>query len=139
MPFKKIAIAALLLACTTAARSLEPTTPADPWIGSYFYFVALDKRCPAADEARATALEQFKRHFIANSRMILGALPQEGTRQALRKLEDIERSGPPAEELTRFDDFFARRTNEEIEVLCSTAPQAIEEAILSENKLLRPN
>lgn len=133
------ALAALLLAGHAAAGDLPATPPPDPWIGSYFYQVALDQRCPVADEARAEALARFKHHFLVNSRIILGGLPPDQAAPALRKLDAIERDGPPADELTRFDDFFARRTSDEISVLCANAPKAIEEQMKSEGQLLHRN
>jgi hypothetical protein len=121
-----------LLMCVPARA--QPIAAGDPAIGGYFFFAALDRKCPAPDADRAAALERFKLHFIAGVRPLAQSYGAAGAK-ALQALDDLERNGPPEEELARYESFFAKASREDLAEFCAEAPKHIGERIALENRM----
>ena len=110
----------VLVALALATQSASSITPADPSIGSYPWFVALDQRCPQKSASREAALERYKRHLIANIRAIAAGLPESQAAIFLKRADELERTGPSTVDLDRFADIFAKGSAEEIQELCQS-------------------
>jgi len=126
-------VLALLAAC--AALFTAQARAADPSIGSYYFFAALDTRCTEPDPARAAALEQFKQHFLTQARRVMSAFQPSQTVQARQKLEDLEKMGPSAEDLKQFDALFAKATPQDLAEACRSAAKDIAERIALEKRM----
>lgn len=124
---------AALLACV--ALAVPQAAAGDPSVGSYYYFAALDKKCPESNAARTAALEQFKQHFIANVRALLANSPRGEATRAAQKLDGLERNGPAAEDLKEFDDLFRNASARDIADLCRSAATDIAQRIDIEKKV----
>lgn len=118
----------------SAAVGAQPVAPGDPAIGGYFFFAALDRKCPAGDPARAAAVERFKQHFIAGMRPLAVSYGAAGAK-ALEMLDDLERNGPPDSELAGYDELFSRASADELLRFCRETPKLIEERIALENRM----
>ena len=128
-------ISALLLACSAGMILAADANYGDPSFGGYYFYAALEKRCPEPNAARTIALDQFKRHFIANARSLIAAYPPSQTTQAVQLLEDLERNGPRPEDLTPFDSLFAKGSPREIAALCDSAATDMAERMAIEKKM----
>ena len=120
--------------CCCVVSLAQPIAPGDPAIGGYFYFAALDRKCPAPDAERAAALERFKRHFVAGFRPLAQSYGAAGSK-ALQMLEDLERNGPSDEELVPFEPFFARASQGELAQICAEMAKQIDQRIALENRI----
>jgi hypothetical protein len=123
-----------ILLSLCAAAGAQPIAPGDPAIGGYFFFAALDRKCPAADPVRAAAVEKFKLHFVSGMRSLALSYGAAGAK-AIRMLDELERDGPPESELSRYDVLFSRASLEELSQFCREAPKFIEERIALENRM----
>jgi hypothetical protein len=128
------AISSFLLVAGAVSLSGECYS-GDPSIGGYYFFAALDRKCPEPTPARTAALEQLKRHFLANARRLIADYPPSQTAEASRLLEDLERNGPTDEDLAQFDSLLAKGTPKEIAELCRSAPAEIAQRIEIERKM----
>ena len=126
-----VAIGGLLI-CTSIAA--QPIPKGDPAIGSYPFFLALDRKCSTPDSARAAALAKFKAHFIANVRFIAASFEPNGG-PMVKAADELARDGPSAADLTRFESIFHNTTQAELAELCSGAARQIEERMALENKI----
>jgi hypothetical protein len=126
-----IAASAVFLTVTAPAHAIEQ---GDPAIGGYYFYAALDRKCPLPDAERAAALDKYKVHFIAHMRPMAQSYGAEGAK-ALQMLDDLERNGPPEDELARYDALFAKISREQLIQLCAEVPKRIEDRIALENRL----
>lgn len=121
-----------LIICTSS--SAQPIAKGDPAIGSHLFFVALDRKCPKPDSARAAALEKFKSHFLASVRPIAQSYGADGAKM-LQSLEELEQNGPSENDIAKLDSIFQEASAKELTEFCDEAPKHIEERIALENMM----
>jgi hypothetical protein len=132
---KRTLIAALLMMVATLSNAANPRPAPDPAIGSYFWFVALNQRCEAADPARDAALARFRTHFLDNGKRIAASLPAASATGFLSALNDMEKNGPPKESMDHVNAILAQVSPAETRQLCQRAAADIDDRIGIENKL----
>jgi hypothetical protein len=130
----RLVLSSLVLLLAGAVSSAQPIAPGDPAVGGYFFFAALDRKCPAPDPVRSAALARFKSHFIFGMRSLADSYGSAGAK-AIEMLNDLERNGPAEDELARYDPLFSKAAPEELSKFCAEAPRHIEQRIALENRI----
>ncbi len=136
-PLVMLRNAVVLVALALATQSASSIAPADPSIGSYPWFVALDQRCPQKSASRDAALERYKRHLIANIRALAAGLPESQATTFLKRADELERTGPSKADLDRFADIFAKGSAEEIQELCQSFEADVNDRLAIERQLMQ--
>ncbi len=144
-----LATFALLLAPMSFAQTAQPAPKPDGLsIGSYPYFVALNKRCVAANPERAKALLALRKQSIGLAQSIIpmlaasvkhGGLTQTQFEETKLKLADMEKNWPEVAEVARFDTLFDEHTPADIASMCDEMPTAIAQRQELNALLLRTN
>jgi hypothetical protein len=133
---KRLLFASICLGATVAQA--QPIAPGDPATGGYFFYAALDRRCPADDGARKAALDSAKAQFVGNMRDLaaaqferpnVDAALKERGKQFYAMLESLERNGPPNDELARFDSVLNRASQSELESACALLVRDVSQLI----------
>jgi hypothetical protein len=144
-----LATFALLLAQVSFAQTSKPVPKPDGLsIGSYPYFVALNKRCGASSPERSTALSALRKQSIGLAQSIIpmlaasvkhGGLTQAQFEETKSKLADMEMNWPELAEVARFDTLLDESTPADIESMCEDMPKAISQRLELNALLLRTN
>lgn len=139
----------LVLNCLCAlAAQAQQITPGDPAMGGYYFYAALDRRCPADDGTRKVALDGFKMQFVGNMRALAAgqfdkpdidaALKDRGKR-FYAMLDSLEKNGPPNEELARFDAVLNRASQPELQSACASFARDVSQLVGVNQRLKNPH